>query len=161
MVEARTVTAVRRFIRNMPHKTAPPKAQLLLSGCYYYTCKTKKRRESTRLFLNEFTIYSLTENWSLPTEQRGPLEISGNVFPFRAGGKAVFGRAFFLVIFPAANVAYVSHYCNSPLTDLLYILSRYILIIASVCGKVKSEIVKNLSKFTVRAHRRDFLTDNH
>ena len=67
------------------HRGAPPKAQLLLSGCYYYTCKTKKRRESMRLFLNEFTIYSLTENWSLPTEQRGHSKSAGTSSHFVPG----------------------------------------------------------------------------
>ncbi len=41
------------------------------------------------------------------------LKVVGKILEFRAGGNAEIGCADLLVVFPAANVTYVDHFCIS------------------------------------------------
>lgn len=51
-------------------------------------------------------------------------EIFGDIFPFRAGGDALFGTALFFVVFPAADRADVFHNCYLRILNFISFILR-------------------------------------
>lgn len=79
-----------------------------------YNAKQQTGKGACLLFLpNCFYFLLFNAELIFAYGAEGALEIVGEIFPLGAGRNAVFGRAFILVVFPTANIAYVSHVNSS------------------------------------------------